>query len=1541
MKKFAFLLVCLLSCPVFSQVRLPFIRVPEKQKQMELQDLDIKIDIMGNIATTTYEMTFFNPNERILEGEIIFPLTPNQSVIQMALDINGKMRMASAVDKEKARQVFEDQVRRGVDPALVEKVSGNQYRMRIYPFNPKGTRRVQIMMQENLEIKKNEMEVLVPLKYNKKLKTFGIKVNVAQKESALPKVMTDLVDFIFQKKDQHVFASYKKKDYLLKNSLRFVLPAPPQEVVYTGQEGNKNYFYGTIQVKEPPQDKALPKKIAVVWDTSFSGQKRLLQKEQEVLKKYLSHLKEAEVELISFNIHASPVQKFEVKEGQADALLKALSSLTYDGATNFESVHWTKLKADEILLFSDGVATLGDAGPVVGQVPVYVIGSAEVNEKKKLAHGADQTFGRYIDLRQLTPEAAVAQLLQRPVRLVGYKMPKGVREVYPLPPVMGTQNFSFAGIYDGKETEIGLQFGYEAKKVAFVKKVKIAANQKNALVPRQWATYKLQQLELDAPRHRQEIIQLGKEFSLLTEYTSLLVLDSLSDYLRYRVAPKEADLLKEYNHYLAKEIQKEKYQDKKEKKRAMVDTLRMVREIKKWWQKEFKQVPPTLSDESPYFMKDPQEIDKENGIQANESGKVVMSFAAAPRASMDVSMRANVSTMGKMYKQTEAEALLSDGRTAEEKNAKIKLKEWAPNLPYLKELRKEKEPYAAYLKLRDKYGDRPAFYFDVAEELTRREMTDQAVLVITNLLELQTDNVELFKVVAQKLQSMKQDKMAETLFKKIIEMYPDEPQGYRDLALFYEFSGQYQKALAEQVFILSKKWASWNGVKREVLIDMSGLIAAHKNLDLKKVNPALIMKIPMDLRLVLGGSSRENALWLEVENPFHQDLSYGTDDNGARLTKENGNLGPESYRVKKAIEGTYHIKVPSFYGEEEPGVLLPPFAWLDVYTYFGQKNQTHDRNLVRLDELQNNSLGTVSFPFTECTDKKPLSYFGQCLDCEDDRKLFMKNDTCAKCPNREMLGAFCVKACVAEKPMRSQVGNCYECTHPKALFLSKKECDKCPNREMKFGYCVLSEYRCPKDRPLREGVMTCQKCDNEKSMIVSAEDCAKCPNREMVGKYCALKQCPANKPLQLADGVCSDCNVATAEVVSAENCAQCPNREMVGKYCVRKECAAEAPVQDEDGACHRCEEESSINLSDKTQCDKCSNRSLFDDQCRLNCTEKAPLQDEAGDCYSCDEETVVYTTKEMCARCKNRGYDEEGFCFKKTCANEKDIEGKGGQCLACESEEAIRADKEECDKCPQRKMVGDFCVLSCLKKNQMQDVDGNCYDCDTVHAIFSDAENCQKCPHRVWKGGKCVLPCPKEKPLMGQNGTCYSCEEESPIPTDTQECQKCPNRKQYGAFCRGKCDEFEPMQDNQGRCYDCDEERGLEIPLSECRKCSNREMVGYGCYEKCPDYAPLVDQDGNCYTCDLDQEKVRHHYNGGGQEMTPAMLSGDQFIAVKGPEKAAHLWNKNQAVEYYSVAAVKTSKENCRKCPNLTYKDGFCIAEVPQGTFMLTLKEKK
>ena len=92
-----FLTILSTTSPLMSleEVPLPTITLPSpKLKAITLERLNIETKITGNIAQTTYEMGFYNPNDRVLEGDLKIPLLEGQSVVGYALEIKGKYRDA-------------------------------------------------------------------------------------------------------------------------------------------------------------------------------------------------------------------------------------------------------------------------------------------------------------------------------------------------------------------------------------------------------------------------------------------------------------------------------------------------------------------------------------------------------------------------------------------------------------------------------------------------------------------------------------------------------------------------------------------------------------------------------------------------------------------------------------------------------------------------------------------------------------------------------------------------------------------------------------------------------------------------------------------------------------------------------------------------------------------------------------------------------------------------------------------------------------------------------------------------------------------------------------------------------------------------------------------------------------------------------------------------------------------------------------------------------------------------------------------------------
>src|ERR1039458_2259805 len=90
----------------------------------------VKID--DQIATTSVDQEFYNPNPQQLEGTYLFPVPKGAQINKFAMDIGGKQVEAELLPADKARRIYEDIVRKLKDPALLEYADRDVFKVRIF-----------------------------------------------------------------------------------------------------------------------------------------------------------------------------------------------------------------------------------------------------------------------------------------------------------------------------------------------------------------------------------------------------------------------------------------------------------------------------------------------------------------------------------------------------------------------------------------------------------------------------------------------------------------------------------------------------------------------------------------------------------------------------------------------------------------------------------------------------------------------------------------------------------------------------------------------------------------------------------------------------------------------------------------------------------------------------------------------------------------------------------------------------------------------------------------------------------------------------------------------------------------------------------------------------------------------------------------------------------------------------------------------------------------------------------------------------------------
>ena len=930
---------------------------------MQLQELSMDILVMGQTAVTTMEMTFYNPNDRVMEGEFEFPLSNGQEVSRFALDIDGKLREGVVVDKALGRQAFEDIARRNVDPGLLEKTEGNNFRARVYPMPAQGVRRILIAFEQELSQKDGRDFYFLPIASGVKLKHFKLRTEVVSR--MVKADIENTLQLNFGQSRNSYISEVKKDNYTLDQNIGLTFPKIDKPQLLTATKGTDSYLYGNIALeKQSLREKDKPKRIGILWDCSSSSQKRDFAKEFALLDAYFKEIKEVKVALTTFHIRSSAAIPFKVENGNWQELRQYLEKLVYDGATDPQAMLFPP-ESDEYFLFSDGIFNFRnknfDFTRLIGQLhaPVNVISSQPIANMDKLQYLSGATGGSFINLNTQEVSQAVKALQYQAFQVLDYKVKKGnVVNLYPQKGTLVGENFTFSGYLNSEDATLVVSLGYPnkvivEKELTFSKNT-AASDEEFALLRRVWAEKKIAQLRREGAESK-AIDVVGRRYGIVTEGNSLIVLETVEDYLRYQITPPK-ELEQEYNK-LSSEINSEKMEEQKE---ALERVIELSKEQTSWWQtsypikkkntkknEEYETPPPP----PPAMMVHAEEIAVYN--DAAEMLRYDASDDNAKMADMGTAGYDIIADNSAQQMEMELAEPVAESLGYNPPQARIVLNAYDPDTPYLKvmEYTDPAKAIETYHKLKKEYGQTPSFYVDVADYFFKKGDLAQAVLVVSNLAELNLEDAQLLRVLGYKLSSYKAYKEAIEVFRKVVAIREEEPQSYRDLGLALAEDKQYQEAVETLYKVVKNAWDERFGdVQLVTMNDINSLVARHKGIKTNFMDKRLLKSEPVDIRVVLSWDTDNCDMDLWVTDPtdekcfFDNKLTYL----GGKISKDvTQGYGPEEFMIKKAPKGSYKIEA-DYFGTRSQKQLMPVTLRITFFTHFGTDKEQKQETTVRV-----------------------------------------------------------------------------------------------------------------------------------------------------------------------------------------------------------------------------------------------------------------------------------------------------------------------------------------------------------------------------------------------------------------------------------------------------------------------------------------------------------------------------------------------------------------------------------------------------------------
>jgi Ca-activated chloride channel family protein len=558
--------------------------VVRELQPMTVREHRVEVSIRNQVAVTTMEQCFYNPNGRQLEGQFIFPFEDDTAISSFSMWMNGKETKGELLDAQKARGIYEDIVRRMQDPGLLEYVGRRMFKCRLFPIPANGECRIKLTYSRPLPADADLVEYSYPLaggappdaaSGGKMVFTLNIedsreilnlyspshKLDVVRKD---PRHLTASFEGQPGDRDFKLFYNISRKDV----GLSFIAFRP---------EGEDGTFMAILTPRDTSDEKDIvAKDVIFVLDTSGSMQEDgKIEQAKKALRFCLASLREKDrFGLVTFATEAQ-VYAGALQEASKSAVTRAIEhvdkNVVASGGTAIDEALREAMKLNPgqdrpfmVVFLTDGEPTIGERDPAT--ILKNVSGRTAANVRLfSFGVGTDVNAALLDDLSAsnrgtctyVVPkediEVKVSSFYARvssPV-LTDIKLDFGQLDAYDVCPrklgdLFRDQQLVVVGRYRGKgglAVKLSGKMGSREKEVVYELKAP-ERETGNEFLPRVWAMRKVAQLMEDVRQHgesaelRAEIVRLSKQHGIMTPYTSWLVVEDERQLVAGRGEPR-------------------------------------------------------------------------------------------------------------------------------------------------------------------------------------------------------------------------------------------------------------------------------------------------------------------------------------------------------------------------------------------------------------------------------------------------------------------------------------------------------------------------------------------------------------------------------------------------------------------------------------------------------------------------------------------------------------------------------------------------------------------------------------------------------------------------------------------------------------------------------------------------------------------------------------------------------------------------------------------------------------------------------------------
>jgi Ca-activated chloride channel family protein len=559
---------------------------------MWIKSYDATVAIQDQLAVTHVDQVCFNETNTRVEATYIFPLPEGAVITELVYWFNGQRYVASIRERQEAQQAYDQRIRQLIDPALLQYLGNNLFKLNIAPINAQSEVRFEITYVELLPYDFGNVDYRFFLRTTelspKPLQrvTLEISAETAKEFKAFtsPSHGTSTATQIEQLSPSKYRVLFGDENFLPDRDflLRFETRRAAVDMnVITYSPANSDSFgldsFYALWITPPDSispETTIPRSIVFTADVSSSMEGERLVQLKQALDSFLDHLQEADrFNIVTFGTNVVTFRQDLVPAGSAEiaAARSFVSGLSALGLTNIDGA----LKASESLSFSDATANmiifLTDGYPTWGEMRIdAIVDSAAARNRRNIrifpfGIGEDISKPLLIELARrnggypiyVTATDSIALVVADQVNRISkpvlseLAIDMGGLQTYDRYPVVlsdlfyGSQVLQFGRYTNAGTFAVTLRGKARLQDVTLTSQVNFSdITGGHRAVPRLWAKnkidYLLEQIEILGEQKElvDAIIDLSIRYGILTKYTALYVDPTAVDEREPVVLPK-------------------------------------------------------------------------------------------------------------------------------------------------------------------------------------------------------------------------------------------------------------------------------------------------------------------------------------------------------------------------------------------------------------------------------------------------------------------------------------------------------------------------------------------------------------------------------------------------------------------------------------------------------------------------------------------------------------------------------------------------------------------------------------------------------------------------------------------------------------------------------------------------------------------------------------------------------------------------------------------------------------------------------------------